>query len=685
MNYIGEHLIYGVIGKGLVWFSFASSLVAALVYLIHFYKKDKDSSRLPCIARSSYILHTLSLLGVVIVLYILIFRHYFEYTYVWQYSSKDLQVEYIISCFWAGQEGSFLVWGICQAFIGLFLIRRTREWESPLMGIFSISQVFVTSMLLGVAMGGFKLGSSPFDLLRHTYAGQANSIFNQADYLKMIPDGNGLNPLLENIWMTIHPPILFVGYALALVPFAYAIAAFMRKDLTGWIRPAMPWVLLALSFLGAGILLGGAWAYVSLTFGGFWAWDPVENSSLVPWLTLVAALHFMIIARRQHFGLAAAFIFSLLSYVLVLYATFLTRSGVLSETSAHSFGDNGLTAQLLVYLLVFIGLMSAFLIRNGKRMMDTNKDQYTSREFWMFIGSLIVALAAFQIIVTTSIPVINKVFGTHAAPPTDNIGFYNRWQLPYALLIAFVVGLSQFMNYSMNNRKELLKKAGFPALLALLGAAPFVMLGIVTKLVFILFLYFILFGLFSTLGNMFFSTSQPHNRGGELTHLGFILFLLGTLITFSNSEVISTNTSKYDLGNEKSNAENLMLVRGDTLYMAGRYVTYVDNSVNGNTTTYRVDFLSRKNTSFVKDFSLYPSVNVHPKMGAVYNPSTRHFPLMDYYTYIAQVGNEPDYIVIKAIMNPYINLLWAGSIIMVFGLAYSTVRRIRHRMKTTQA
>jgi cytochrome c biogenesis factor len=151
------------------------------------------------------------------------------------------------------------------------------------------------------------------------------------------------------------------------------------------------------------------------------------------------------------------------------------------------------------------------------------------------------------------------------------------------------------------------------------------------------------------------------------------------LITFSNSRIISTNTSRFDFGNEKNNAENLMLMKGDTLYMAGFYVTYVNKLKTGNTTVYRIDFLKMKETGMIHQFSLYPSVNVHPRMGAVYNPSTRHFPLTDYYTYVSQVGEGPDYIVIKAIMNPYINILWAGALLMVFGLAYSTFRRIRLR------
>jgi len=271
------------------------------------------------------------------------------------------------------------------------------------------------------------------------------------------------------------------------------------------------------------------------------------------------------------------------------------------------------------------------------------------------------------------------VLGTHLAPPADNVGFYNRWQLPYALLVAGFIGFSQFLDYSFNSAKMVIRKLLPPFVLAIFSGLPFIISGVITDFKFILFLFFILFALFASLVNMFFRTSKPRNIGGVLSHLGFILFLLGTLITFSNSRIISTNTSRYDFGNEKSNAENLMLMKGDTLYMAGFYVTYANKLRKGNTTEYRIDFLKMKKEGMKHEFSLYPSVNVHPSMGAVYNPSTRHFPLMDYYTYISQVGEDPDYIVIKAIMNPYINILWAGASLMVSGLAYSTFRRIRLR------
>ncbi|MBE0647471.1 MAG: cytochrome c biogenesis protein CcsA [Bacteroidales bacterium] len=678
ISYIGEHLLPGQLGQTLLWISFLSAILATFFYFRILSSKKERSLLFRRTARSFYLVHALSLVAVSIVLYYLIFNHYFEYSYVWQYSSRDLPVKYIISCFWAGQEGSFLVWALFQALVGLAVIRSSKEWEPGVMVFFALSQVFVTSMMLGVSLGSWDIGSSPFRLIRDTVDSVQGTIFENANYLTTsLSDGNGLNPLLENIWMTIHPPILFLGYALALVPFSYAMAALVRKEFTSWIRIVIPWTLLSLILLGAGILLGGAWAYVSLTFGGFWAWDPVENSSLVPWMTLVAALHFMLISRKQNHALTAVFIFSTLSYILVLFASYLTRSGVLSETSAHSFGDNGMATQLALFLLTFLGLTVWLIISRRGQYNLKRKELLLSREFWMFIGSLVIVLSAFQIMFTTSIPVFNAIFGTNFAPPTNAVGFYNRWQTPYALLIAGFIGFSQFLNYDQNDTGAFLRKVIIPLVIAIGLTIVFIVNGIVESGSFILFLFFIWFALIASLMNLIFRTSKPRNLPAIISHIGFLLFLLGVLITFSNSRIISSNTSGFDLGDLRANKENLLLMKSDTSYMGGFYITYVDTVEQGNTVTYQIDFLKRNKGVYDYQFSLHPSVNSHPRMGSVYNPDTKNFLLKDYYTYIASVGQTTDFIVIKAILNPYINVLWLGTLVMLIGFIWALLKRVR--------
>jgi cytochrome c biogenesis factor len=192
-------------------------------------------------------------------------------------------------------------------------------------------------------------------------------------------------------------------------------------------------------------------------------------------------------------------------------------------------------------------------------------------------------------------------------------------------------------------------------------------------------LVFVLFGLISSVTNLVFKTAIPRNTPAIITHIGFILFLLGTLLTFSNSRTISVNTSNYDLGSARANAESLLLMRGDTMYMSGFYVSYVDNIQKGNLTEYRVDFMKRKDATYTREFSLYPSVNRNLRMGDVYNPATKRMLTKDYYTYISYASSQPDYIVINAIINPYINILWAGAIVMTIGFILAFRKRIRSR------
>jgi cytochrome c-type biogenesis protein CcmF len=321
--------------------------------------------------------------------------------------------------------------------------------------------------------------------------------------------------------------------------------------------------------------------------------------------------------------------------------------------------------------------MAVMIIFNVKHFSEKKKEMLLSKEFWMFIGAIIIVLSAFQILFMTSVPVFNRIFGTDIAPPIDRVGFYNRWQVPYALLVAAFIAFSQFLNYNQNDTRTFLKKMIIPLGVSAVLTVPLILTGTLRELNLVLMLFFVLFAVFSSLYNLILRTSAPRNFGGIITHIGFTLFLMGTVLTFSNSKTISSNTSSYDLEDEKANAESLVLMRHDTLYMGGFYVTYRDKVSKGNLTEYHVDFLKRKIDSFNREFTLSPSVNRHPRMGDVYNPATRHLLMKDYYMYISYASSEPDYIVIKAIMNPYINLLWIGAIVMTFGLAFAFWKRIR--------
>lgn len=635
IQYLGEHLFPGNVGRLALLLAFITALMAVFAYLQAATSKSSDSRQWRHWGRIAFRVHGLLVLIASFFLFYVLLNRYYEYRYVWAHVENDLGLGYLISAFWAGQEGSFLFWTLCQALFGNLLIRYAKSWENPVMAIFALSQGFMVSMMLGWRFLGLRIGMDPFALLRSLPEYAFEPLFQNPDYVSMIVDGNGLNPLLRNFWMLSHPPILFIGFAAILVPFSYALAGLWKKQYHEWIRPALPWTLLGVLFLGAGLLLGGVWAYESLTFGGFWAWDPVENASLVPWLVLVAALHAMLISHKRKNNLFPTFLFTILAFILVIYSTFLTRSGVLSDTSVHSFGNDGMGRQLLVYIFSFLALALVLLFRNFRALPVRDSEEPFTREFWLFIGALVLVLSAFQIIFTTSIPVLNRLLGSNLAPPSDVVAHYNAWQLPFAIVLALLIGATHFIKWGNNDLKKFLRSLALSLSLALLGTILLAVFYEITLPGYVLYVFSSLFALFSALDLVLRFYRQYSTNGAVISHLGVALFLLAIMLTFSKKEVISRNTSGYDLGASFPSSENLLLVRNEILPMGDFHVTYVDQVRKGDRIVYHLDFLKKNSDGeYFKAFSSYPSVLLNERMGNVYEPYS-HFNLVrDIFTYV---------------------------------------------------
>ncbi|MEL6394095.1 MAG: cytochrome c biogenesis protein CcsA, partial [Bacteroidota bacterium] len=321
------------------------------------------------------------------------------------------------------------------------------------MAVLCSTQVILTSMILGIYLGFgehiIRLGSNPILLLREVIDAP---IFNQQDYVELL-SGSGLNPALQNYWMTIHPPTLFLGFASTIVPFAFAISGLWVGKHKEWLKPALKWALFSGGILGIGILMGGAWAYEALNFGGYWAWDPVENTSLVPWLLLVAGIHTNLIARATGHAIRSTYVFYLLTFVLVIYSTYLTRSGALGDTSVHAFTEMGLEPQLLFFLFGYLLLSIAMVAWRWNKIPTPQKVETTSsKEFWMFMGSMVLLLSVILISGVTSLPVVNKI--AQAFDPgwadrsiLDPEELHNKLQLPIAVIIATLTALAQWLRW----------------------------------------------------------------------------------------------------------------------------------------------------------------------------------------------------------------------------------------------
>ena len=629
--YIGEHLAPAIIGRGLIYLS----LIAGIFSLFFYFRSLKSGSLADLkqrnFGRLFYLIQTFSIVGVSAALFYIIVNHYFEYAYAFKHSSSLMPGKYIISSFWAGQEGSFLLWALFIGLYGIGAMLTARKLESGVMSVVVLAQLILVTMVLGLNFFGISIGSDPFLLLREVPENMSNDFFKNPDYLSFIRDGNGLNPLLENPWMVIHPPMLFMGYATAIFPYAFAFASLVQGDKRYWLKPVLPWMLLSVGLLGTGLLLGGAWAYQSLTFGGFWAWDPVENASLVPWMVLVAALHYMLLSYKRDKYYYGTYIFTFLGFIMVVYASYLTRSGVLGETSVHAFGDDGRSVQLILFTVIFILLPLWQLIRNRKNIRANDLPELFTREFLMMYGAIVMLLAAFQVISTTSVPVINKVIGTNMAPPSDVVSFYNTWQLPFAIMMTLLLSIGQYLSYGKNDIKSFLRNIIYPFVLALIVAIWGFIADNDMSVVHGVFLFCIVFTILTSVAYLFRFASGRGNSAAGITHVGFGVFLLGVLIAFSNTETLSSG----GVPGMPGGGDNMMLFKGEQKSLGRYQVSYSGIDEKRDETFYRIDFLEEgKDGELYHRFSLHPSVKYNEMMGNVHNPDTRNMLSGDIYMYI---------------------------------------------------
>lgn len=645
INYVGEQVIWEKIGHLLIILSFTASLLSTVSY---FFALRTGDVSWKSIARKSFALHSFSVIGIFSLLFYLIFNHRFEYYYVWEHSNTAMPLRYILSCFWEGQEGSFLLWMFWHIVLSWVLIFTAREWENGVMFIIMMVQVFLASMVLGVVVFGYKIGTNPFVLLRE-HPDFANLPFiKMPDYLSKIKDGRGLNPLLQNYWMTIHPPTLFLGFASTVVPFAFALAGLMRRKYKEWITPALPWTFFGIMILGTGILMGAAWAYEALSFGGFWAWDPVENASLVPWMTFVGLGHVMLIYKHRSRSLLSTYILASITFFFVLYSTFLTRSGILGDSSVHAFTDLGMSGHLVLYMLFFLVLSAVLIIRSWKHILEQESEEHiSSREFWMFIGMLVVVIGSIQITFTTSTPVINKLFGTKLAPPADPLDHYNRWQIPVAILICLLIGIGQFLKYKKTDRKDLIRKITLSVVLALvITGICALFLGTTYRIHY----YGLLFAsIFAVVANADYIIrgikGKWSHAGASIAHIGIGLILCGALISNTKKEIISQNVKNIDLGKDMPNKENIMIEqKTDTLPMGEYFVTYKEKDKQGVHVYYTIEYFKLNPVTGIKEkaFELKPFIQLNDRMGNVAEPATRHFLSKDIYTHItyAELDNS---------------------------------------------
>lgn len=657
MNYIGEHLLPGQWGHFFIILSLVASLVATVAYFKSANAKlETEALSWKKLARVAFLLDCLSVFSVFFIIYYIVATHKFEYHFAWTHSSRSLSPKYLLSCIWEAQEGSFLLWTIWHCILGLILmVKAGSKWEAPVMTVICFAQVCLATMIIGFYIGDLKLGINPFLLVRQFF--QDAPIFSTADYLslKQMQDGQGLNQLLQNYWMVIHPPILFLGFASTIVPFAYAVAGLWKKDYSGWTKIALPWSLFSTGILGLGIMMGAAWAYESLTFGGFWAWDPVENASLVPWLVMVAGLHTQVIYNSSGHSLRATYLFFILSFFFILFSTFLTRSGILGDSSVHAFVENDMNFQLISFMAVFLVPALWLFGKRYKEIPHIAKEESTySREFWMFIGALVLFLSALVITWQTAFtPIYNKIAGKTTSAPEDPEFSYNKIQIFVAVVLGVLTAITQYLKYKNTSGGAFMKKIAVPTVISLIISVLISFLGNISYdkhgAGFLAAIHLALFAsVYAVVANLTYIWAGLNGKlkaaGASVAHIGFGMMLLGILISSAKKDVLSKNNGimlNFDPRMKQDPTENLTLIKGMRTDMGKYWTTFEADSLsnNGTITWFKINFEDKKTG---KSFSLYPHYIKATKgqQGASPNPDSKHYFNKDIYTYISYPGTS---------------------------------------------
>jgi len=432
------------IGSFTLLLALALSGYCFLAGLLALVREGPSSARLSETARRAGIAAFAVVFLAALVLVVAAFQNDFSIAYIFHHSNRDLPTPYKFATLWSGQEGSLLFWSLLLAAYGLVL--RLRYKTDP--RLFAYASVIIAAVQV-------------FFLLLLNFAAHPFAVMQGS----LPADGNGLNPLLQYPEMVIHPPMLYLGYVGFTVPFAFALAALvMRYPGEKWIHITRRWTMVTWGFLTCGIFLGAHWAYSVLGWGGYWGWDPVENASLMPWLTGTAFLHSVMMQEKR--GMLKTWnmwlIFS--TFMLSIFGTFLTRSGVVS--SVHAFAQSSIGDWFVAFLALIFATCVFFYVKNRSHLRSEHKlESLVSRESSFLFNNLLFVVACFTVLWGTLFPVLSEwVQGNKVTvgPP-----FFNRVNIPVALLLLLLTALGPLLAWRRTSVESLKRNFLWPAVGAL--------------------------------------------------------------------------------------------------------------------------------------------------------------------------------------------------------------------------
>ncbi len=589
----------------------------------------------------------------------------FSLAYVAEHSSRSLSDFYKFTALWGGQEGSMLFWTLLLSIFTSIAAYQNRT-RNPEIAPYALAVLGAIAVFF---LGMLNFVTPPFLLLANRP-----------------PDGADLNPLLQNYWMAIHPPSLYTGYVSTSVPFAFGAAALITGKLDDtWIRTTRRWAIFSWFFLTLGNLFGARWAYEVLGWGGYWAWDPVENAAFMPWLVMTAYLHSVMIQERKDMLKVWNLALIGLAFALTLFGTFITRSGVIS--SVHSFTQSGLGPYFLSFVIGVVVMYTALLIyRVPDLRSPTEFESYLSREAAFLFNNLILVGIAFAVFWGTIFPILSEA--VRGVKITVGPPFFNKVNGPLALALVFLMGVGPLIAWRRMTVKNLLRVFAAPAVLGVAtGVALFAFVGlrqwyVLTAGSLVGFVAGTILAEFrrgvvarrhivnETVPRAVANLISKNNRryGGYIIHIGVLIAFVGIIgSSFFKTQVKQTVKQGQSFAVGPYQIKYLGLTTADTPHMASA--------------TARIEVLENG-----REIALMNPARVFYK--APQQPATqvaiRSTPLNDLYVVLAGI-DDGGLVTFQVFLTPLVLWLWAGGLVMALGTVVAMWPNVRERAAIAQA
>ncbi|NQT31675.1 MAG: heme lyase CcmF/NrfE family subunit [Deltaproteobacteria bacterium] len=625
-------------------FALVTSIYSIVAYV---FGQRKGNTTLTESAKNSLIA-TFGLVSVsVLILLHALVTHNFQIEYVASYTSREMSLPYLISALWAGNDGSLLFWAWLLSLMGLLVVLRKRNRGAALVpyaaAIIMLTEAFFLIVLL--------LESNPFTELSYLPA-----------------DGTGLNPMLENLGMIFHPPLLLAGYVGLTVPFAFAIAALFTKKLDEeWLLTIRRWTLLAWLLLGVGNLIGAWWAYVELGWGGYWAWDPVENAGLMPWLIATAFIHSAVIQRRRHTFKVWSMVLAILSFTLTIFGTFLTRSGIIS--SVHTYSESRLGPFFFAFLCIALfGSLGLLLYRRKWLKGDAETDDMVSRESAFLLNNLLLVGATAVIFIGTIYPLISETLS--GAKTELGASFFNQVTNPILIAVIVLAGICTLIGWQRPSNRNLIRRFLWPGGIAIVCGVVLLTLGMGQWAAIVIFSLssFILVAIAyqwlqetmtrrrtsddSATSSFFRLIGANRSRyGGYLVHIAIVIIAVGI-----------TGSSLFDVETE------VTLTQGESATIKQYTLTQEDLSMGYVTDKKAVVQATLSVSSSGKPIGeLTPEKYFHSNFeGSVSEVAIRSTLIEDLYV-ILMGWDETGAVSYTFMVNPMVSWIWIGGFVFLIG------------------